>query len=143
MQQAAPELTDYVATRWYRAPEILIASKRYTKGIDMWSMGCILGEMIRGRPLFPGSCTINQIERIVKAMPSAKEEELRAINAERGGGGNGDGAHFGSNFLVMFNEMLKTSNGGGQGKGEAKGEWGRSLFYIFFGEIVRIFRHVS
>lgn len=54
-------LTDYVATRWYRAPEILIANKTYTKGIDMWSLGCILGEMIRGKPLFPGSCTVNQV----------------------------------------------------------------------------------
>lgn len=120
MQQAAPELTDYVATRWYRAPEILIASKRYTKGIDMWSLGCILGEMIRGRPLFPGSCTINQIERIVKAMPASEEQDLRAINADRGG--HGDEGHFGSNFLVMFNEMLRTTNGGGQGKGETRGE---------------------
>lgn len=58
---ADPCLTDYVATRWYRAPEILIANKNYTKGIDMWSLGCILGEMIRGKPLFPGSCTINQV----------------------------------------------------------------------------------
>lgn len=50
------------ATRWYRAPEILIANKQYTKGIDMWSLGCILGEMCRGKPLFPGSCTINQVK---------------------------------------------------------------------------------
>lgn len=57
-----PCLTDYVATRWYRAPEILIANKTYTKGIDMWSLGCILGEMIRGKPLFPGSCTVNQVK---------------------------------------------------------------------------------
>lgn len=54
-------LTDYVATRWYRAPEILIANKKYTKGIDLWSLGCILGEMYRGKALFPGSCTINQV----------------------------------------------------------------------------------
>lgn len=53
-----------IATRWYRAPEILIANKKYTKGIDMWSLGCILGEMCKGKPLFPGSCTINQVENI-------------------------------------------------------------------------------
>lgn len=53
-----------IATRWYRAPEILIANKQYTKGIDMWSLGCILGEMCKGKPLFPGSCTINQVENI-------------------------------------------------------------------------------
>ena len=44
-----PAMTDYVATRWYRAPEILLGSMKYTKGVDMWSLGCILGEMIAGR----------------------------------------------------------------------------------------------
>ena len=39
-------LTDYVATRWYRAPEILLGSTKYTKGVDMWSIGCILGEVL-------------------------------------------------------------------------------------------------
>lgn len=43
-----PDLTEYVATRWYRSPEILLAAKRYTKGVDMWSLGCILAEMILG-----------------------------------------------------------------------------------------------
>lgn len=56
-------LSSKIATRWYRAPEILIANKQYTKGIDMWSLGCILGEMCRGKPLFPGSCTINQVKK--------------------------------------------------------------------------------
>jgi serine/threonine protein kinase len=44
-----PELTEYVATRWYRAPEILLAAKTYTKGVDMWSLGCILAEMLLGK----------------------------------------------------------------------------------------------
>lgn len=77
-------LTDYVATRWYRAPEILVASKRYTKGIDMWSLGCVLGEMIRGKPLFPGSSTVNQVERIVSALPDVTQADVRAV-----GGGFG------------------------------------------------------
>ncbi|XP_073834174.1 extracellularly regulated kinase 7 [Musca autumnalis] len=76
-----PLLTDYVATRWYRAPEILIASKRYTKGIDMWSLGCILGEMIRGKPLFQGSSTVNQIEKIVSTLPDITEEDIKAVGA--------------------------------------------------------------
>ncbi|EYC33584.1 hypothetical protein Y032_0002g880 [Ancylostoma ceylanicum] len=46
--QNMPELTEYVATRWYRSPEILLAAKRYTKGVDMWSLGCILAEMLLG-----------------------------------------------------------------------------------------------
>lgn len=56
-----PHLTDYVATRWYRAPEILLGSPRYTKGVDMWAVGCILGEMLSGRPAFPGTSTMNQV----------------------------------------------------------------------------------
>lgn len=72
-------LTDYVATRWYRAPEILIASKNYTKGIDMWSLGCILGEMLSGKPLFPGSSTVNQIERIMAALPRPSAEDITAV----------------------------------------------------------------
>ena len=43
-----PAMTDYVATRWYRAPEILLGSLKYTKGVDMWSLGCILAEMLAG-----------------------------------------------------------------------------------------------
>ncbi|XP_011871841.1 PREDICTED: extracellular signal-regulated kinase 2 isoform X2 [Vollenhovia emeryi] len=79
-----PTLTDYVATRWYRAPEILIASKRYTKGIDMWSLGCILGEMLLGKPLFPGSSTINQVERIMATLPPPTDEDLISISAGYG-----------------------------------------------------------
>ena len=45
-----------------RAPEILLASKRYTFGVDMWSLGCILAEMLLGKPLFPGTSTINQVD---------------------------------------------------------------------------------
>ncbi|XP_031842280.2 mitogen-activated protein kinase 15 isoform X1 [Nomia melanderi] len=74
-----PILTDYVATRWYRAPEILVASKRYTKGIDMWSLGCILGEMLLGKPLFPGSSTINQVERIMATLPTPSKEDLMSV----------------------------------------------------------------
>ena len=47
-------LTEYVATRWYRAPEIMLNSKGYSKAIDIWSVGCILAEMLSNRPLFPG-----------------------------------------------------------------------------------------
>lgn len=54
-----PLLTDYVATRWYRAPEILLGSTKYTKGVDMWSLGCILAELLLGKPVFPGTSTLN------------------------------------------------------------------------------------
>ncbi|NXU55463.1 MK15 kinase, partial [Turnix velox] len=69
-----PPLTDYVATRWYRAPEILLASPSYTKGVDMWSIGCILGELLLGKPLFPGTSTVNQIEHILRVIPAPTQE---------------------------------------------------------------------
>lgn len=62
----SPVLTDYVATRWYRAPEILLGSTDYTTGVDIWSVGCILGELIGGKPLFPGTSTMNQLDRIIE-----------------------------------------------------------------------------
>ncbi|XP_034275975.1 mitogen-activated protein kinase 15 isoform X4 [Pantherophis guttatus] len=77
-----PALTEYVATRWYRAPEILLASKCYTKGVDMWSIGCILGEMLLGKPLFPGTSTVNQIEQILRVIPPPSPEDLDAFHSD-------------------------------------------------------------
>ncbi|XP_076104446.1 extracellular signal-regulated kinase 2-like isoform X3 [Mytilus galloprovincialis] len=79
-----PNLTEYVATRWYRAPEILLASHRYTKGVDMWSLGCILGEMLAGKPLFPGSSTINQIEKIMTYIAEPCREDIDSIKSAYG-----------------------------------------------------------
>ena len=47
-------MTEYVATRWYRAPEIMLSFKKYGKAIDIWSLGCIFGELLLGKPLFKG-----------------------------------------------------------------------------------------
>jgi mitogen-activated protein kinase 15 len=52
-------LTEYVATRWYRAPEILLGSTKYSKAVDMWSVGCIIGELVLGRAIFPGTSSLN------------------------------------------------------------------------------------
>ncbi len=52
-------MTEYVATRWYRVPEIMLTFKEHTKAIDVWSVGCILAEMLSGKPLFPGKdCSV-------------------------------------------------------------------------------------
>jgi mitogen-activated protein kinase 15 len=71
-----PTLTDYVATRWYRAPEILLGSHNYTTGVDMWSLGCILGEMLLGRPLFPGTSTFSQLNLILEMLPQPTKEGM-------------------------------------------------------------------
>jgi serine/threonine protein kinase len=47
-------MTEYVVTRWYRAPELLLSCDHYTAAIDVWSVGCILAELLGRRPLFPG-----------------------------------------------------------------------------------------
>lgn len=69
-----PIMTEYVATRWYRAPEILLGSSKYTKAVDMWSVGCILGEMYLGKAIFPGNSTLNQIERVLQLLGKPTRE---------------------------------------------------------------------
>ena len=61
-------LTEYVVTRWYRAPEIVLSSDTYTKAVDMWSVGCIFSELLRRAPFFPGSSDIDQLARIFTAL---------------------------------------------------------------------------
>lgn len=51
-------LTEYIATRWYRAPEVLMSWDKYDKAIDMWSAGCIFAELLGRKPLFPGEDSI-------------------------------------------------------------------------------------
>uniref|UniRef100_A0A6B2L5E5 Mitogen-activated protein kinase n=1 Tax=Arcella intermedia TaxID=1963864 RepID=A0A6B2L5E5_9EUKA len=76
-----PVLTDYVATRWYRAPEILLGSTDYTMGVDMWAIGCILGELLGGKPMFPGNSTMNQLDRIIEVTGRPTKEDIEAINS--------------------------------------------------------------
>ena len=54
-------LTEYVVTRWYRAPEIMLACHEYSKPIDLWSVGCIFAELIQRKPYFPGDDYIDQV----------------------------------------------------------------------------------
>lgn len=79
--ESAPVMTDYVATRWYRAPEIVLGSCQYSKAVDIWSVGCILGELILGKAIFPGKSTINQVELIIQLMGKPTPEDLQSINA--------------------------------------------------------------
>ncbi|XP_024525747.1 extracellular signal-regulated kinase 2 isoform X2 [Selaginella moellendorffii] len=77
----AQVLTDYVATRWYRAPEILLGSTNYTFGVDMWSSGCILGELLNGKPVFPGASTMNQIEKVLDLIGKPASEDIAAFES--------------------------------------------------------------
>jgi len=73
--------TDYVATRWYRAPEILVASQKYGTPVDLWSLGCIFAEMLGGEPTFTGKTTLNQIEKIVDHLGMPTEEDKHALQS--------------------------------------------------------------
>ncbi|EGG16442.1 extracellular response kinase [Cavenderia fasciculata] len=79
--EANPVLTEYVATRWYRAPEILLGSTKYTKGVDMWSIGCILGELLGGKAMFPGNSTMNQLDLIIEVTGRPTPEDIEAIKS--------------------------------------------------------------
>lgn len=62
------EITNYVATRWYRAPELILSNNEYTKSVDMWSVGCILAEFYGRRPIFMGKDSIHQVYEITKIL---------------------------------------------------------------------------
>uniref|UniRef100_A0A3Q0RIN6 Cyclin-dependent kinase-like 2 n=1 Tax=Amphilophus citrinellus TaxID=61819 RepID=A0A3Q0RIN6_AMPCI len=70
--------TDYVATRWYRAPELLVGDIKYSKPVDVWALGCVLLEMLTGQPLFPGDSDLDQIYQIIRCFGNltAHHQEL-------------------------------------------------------------------
>ncbi|XP_064422393.1 STKc_p38 domain-containing protein [Latimeria chalumnae] len=65
-RHAESEMTGYVVTRWYRAPEIILNWMHYTQTVDIWSVGCILAEMLRGEVLFPGTDHMDQLKKILE-----------------------------------------------------------------------------
>lgn len=68
---AAPSpITNYVATRWYRAPELILQQSNYGKPVDLWAVGCILAELYGRRPLMPGKSLLQQLHEIVKYLGS-------------------------------------------------------------------------
>ncbi|KAG5646769.1 hypothetical protein DXG03_002455 [Asterophora parasitica] len=76
-------MTEYVATRWYRAPEIMLTFKQYTKAIDVWSVGCILAEMLSSKPLFPGRDYHHQLTLILDVLGTPTLDEFYAITTRR------------------------------------------------------------
>uniref|UniRef100_UPI00398F2FE8 serine/threonine-protein kinase MAK isoform X2 n=1 Tax=Pristiophorus japonicus TaxID=55135 RepID=UPI00398F2FE8 len=71
--RSRPPYTDYVSTRWYRAPEVLLRSINYSSPIDMWAVGCIMAELYTLRPLFPGSSEIDEIFKICQVLGTPKK----------------------------------------------------------------------
>ena len=61
-------LTEYVSTRWYRAPELLVGSRSYDKSVDIWALGCMIPELISGKPLFPGNTNFEALAYVIKTL---------------------------------------------------------------------------
>ncbi|KAF5356781.1 hypothetical protein D9756_006418 [Leucocoprinus leucothites] len=76
-------MTEYVATRWYRAPEVMLTFKEYTRAIDMWSVGCVLAEMLSGKPLFPGRDYHHQLSLILDTLGTPSIDDFYAISSTR------------------------------------------------------------
>lgn len=93
-------LTEYVATRWYRAPELLMGVNNYGMEIDFWSVGCIMGELIDGNPVFPGDSDLEQLYMIRKMCGNDK------INFDA----NKEINNSGNIFIFMCFKLIKLSN---------------------------------
>ena len=74
-KKSAANNTEYVSTRWYRAPELVLRSTNYTESVDIFALACIMAELYLGRPLFPGTSESDQLVRIVTVLgtPTASE----------------------------------------------------------------------
>ena len=78
-EEEEPDLTEYVITRWYRAPEVILCPSHYSKAVDIWSVGCIFAELLGRQPLFPGDHYLDQIQKIVAVTGTPKMEDLDFI----------------------------------------------------------------
>ncbi|CAO3653292.1 unnamed protein product [Mucor fragilis] len=76
-------MTEYVATRYYRAPEIMLSFRNYTKAIDMWSLGCIFAELLGSKPLFKGRDFVDQLNQILYILGTPDDDTLNRIGSER------------------------------------------------------------
>ncbi|XP_075713301.1 mitogen-activated protein kinase 11 isoform X1 [Rhinoderma darwinii] len=81
-RQTDDEMTGYVATRWYRAPEIMLNWMHYNQTVDIWSVGCIMAELLKGKALFPGNDYIDQLKRIMEVVGTPNSEFLMKISSE-------------------------------------------------------------
>jgi len=77
-----PTLVAYICSRYYRAPELIFGATNYTTAVDLWSIGCVLAEMLRGKPLFPGENGVDQLVEIVKVLGAPNRRQVLAMNQQ-------------------------------------------------------------
>lgn len=81
LHSAGPEddYTDYVATRWYRAPELLVGDTQYGPPVDVWALGCVFAELLHGNPLWPGKSDVDQLYLIQKTLGTLERPQSRVF----------------------------------------------------------------
>ncbi|KAM0683173.1 glycogen synthase kinase 3 [Mitosporidium daphniae] len=73
----------YICSRYYRAPELLLASTNYSYAVDLWSAGCVMAELILNIPIFPGTNDLDQMLQIIRVLGSPSQEDLDAMNSSQ------------------------------------------------------------
>ncbi|XP_028850800.1 mitogen-activated protein kinase 13 isoform X2 [Denticeps clupeoides] len=81
-RHAEPEMTGYVVTRWYRAPEVILNWMHYTQTVDIWSVGCIMAEMINGKTLFKGKDYMDQLTQIMRVTGVPGPEFVNKLDSQ-------------------------------------------------------------
>jgi len=70
----------YICSRYYRAPELIFGATNYSTSIDIWSMGCVMAELLIGQPLFPGESGVDQLVEIIKVLGTPTRTQIKAMN---------------------------------------------------------------
>ncbi|XP_058883777.1 mitogen-activated protein kinase 12-like isoform X2 [Acipenser ruthenus] len=81
-RHADSEMTGYVVTRWYRAPEVILNWMHYTQTVDIWSVGCIMAEMLSGKPLFKGNDHLDQLTEIMKITGTPTQDFIHKLQSQ-------------------------------------------------------------
>lgn len=104
--ESRPPYTEYVSTRWYRSPEILLRSQDYNRPVDMWAFGTIIAEMLNCRPLFPGSGEMDQLGLIRDVLGDPSDAYGFYENGRRRGGGPWlQGCELGQQIGYQFSQV--------------------------------------
>jgi kinase len=70
----------YICSRYYRAPELIFGATNYSQSIDVWSLGCVIAELLLGQPLFPGDSGVDQLVEIIKILGTPNREQIHSMN---------------------------------------------------------------
>ncbi|XP_027009760.2 mitogen-activated protein kinase 12b [Tachysurus fulvidraco] len=81
-RQADSQMTGYVVTRWYRAPEVILNWMHYSQTVDIWSVGCIMAEMLLGKPLFKGNDHLDQLREIMKITGTPAQDFIVKLQSQ-------------------------------------------------------------